>query len=208
MTAGLRRIARFFCVLIPLFVFYSCAQTKNGPPPQAAPQEAPQTTTRATPQAEATTRAVSPVKPPPAATGDYQKTIDFYKKEHRHRPHDQTLVKEYVKSLKEIKTAADKASQNEDFVNAGKTYNTLLKNYPHFKDFAHDLSFDRDQLNTKVTNCKTILYNKGFQEYRAGKLNEAISLWQGYLTIDPHNADIRKALNTAKTQQKNLQQTK
>jgi hypothetical protein len=83
----------------------------------------------------------------------------------------------------------------------------LLKNFPYFKDFAQDLSFDKDQLSSKVTTCKTALYHKGFQEYRAGNLNEAISLWQGYLTIDPHNPDIRKALNTARTQQKNLQQS-
>ena len=111
--------------------------------------------------------------------------IDFYKKEHRHRPHDQALAKEYVKSLKEIKTAADRASQNEDFANAGKTYSVLLKNFPYFKDFAQDLSFDKDQLSSKVTTCKTALYHKGFQEYRAGNLNEAISLWQGYLTYRP-----------------------
>ena len=65
--------------------------------------------------------------------------IDFYKKERRHRPHDQALAREYAKSLKEIKTAADRASQNEDFAHAGKTYSLLLKNYPYFKDLAQDL---------------------------------------------------------------------
>jgi cytochrome c-type biogenesis protein CcmH/NrfG len=68
------------------------------------------------------------------------------------------------------------------------------------------LSFDRAKLNAKITDCKTALSKKGFQEYRQGNLSEAIALWQGYLAIDPNNADIKKAVNTAKLQQKNLQQ--
>lgn len=206
------RFGAFFCVFALLLACQSCTQTKNVPPSEAALQGPAETTQAskesAPPKPEPPAHTPKQVKPPAAASGDYQKTIDFFKKERRHRPHDQALMKEYVKSVKEIKTAADKASQNEDFAHAGKTYNVLLKNYPYFKDFAHELSFDRDQLNTRVTQCKAVLYNKGFREYRAGNLNKAISIWQGYLSIDPHNADIRKALSTARIQQKNLQQTK
>ena len=46
---------------------------------------------------------------------------------------------------------ADRASEKEDFVSAGKTYNVLLKNYPAFKAFTHMLSFDRAKLNAKLT---------------------------------------------------------
>ena len=190
---NLRGAERFFLVLILLFVFPSCAQMKSGSSPQA-PVQAP---------AQAMTQARQHL-----AAGDYQKAIDFYKGEYIKQPQDQVLVREYVKSLEEIKAAADRSSDREDFASAGKTYNILLKNYPDFKGFTHMLSFDRTELNTKLTNCKTALSRKGFQEYRQGNLSEAISLWQGYLTIDPNNADIRKALNTAKLQQKNLQQTK
>jgi len=207
-----QRLGQFLLAAALLCVLQACAETKNGPSPQAAtqqPQEVPAAPSKETAAPKPVAAAVSkPVKPPASVNGDYQKTIDYFRRERRHRPHDQTLVKEYVKSLKEIKSAADRASQNEDFAYAGKTYNILLRNYPHFKDFVQDLSFDRAQLNTGVRNCKTMLYNRGFQEYRAGKLNEAIFLWQGYLTIDPHNTDIRKALNTARVQQKNLQQAK
>ena len=141
-------------------------------------------------------------------TGKYQKAIDLYQAEYEKHPQDRVLVKDYVQSLEEIKTAADRALNREDFASAGNAYNVLLKNYPDFKGFAHRLSFDRAQLHSRLTNCKTALSKKGFQEYREGNLSEAISLWQDYLALDPHNTDIKKALNTAKTQQKNLQQTK
>jgi tetratricopeptide (TPR) repeat protein len=139
-------------------------------------------------------------------TGDHQKNIDIYKAEYAKNPQDQALLREYVKSLEEMNDAADSSFEREDYTSAGKTYNVLLKNYPAFKAFAHMLSFERAKLNAKLTDCKTALSKKGFQEYRQGNLSEAIALWQGYLAIDPNNADIKKAVNTAKMQQKNIQQ--
>ena len=211
MTTGFRIPGLLLCAMAFVAGLQACTTTKAGPPPEAVQQEGTEASAarqEAAPRQKPENGAAASksVKPPPVVTGDCQKTIDFYRKERRHRPHDQALMKEYVKSLKEMKTAADRASQNEDFVHAGKTYSVLLKNYPYYKDFAHDLSFDKAHLNGRVASCKTALYNRGFQEYRAGKLSEAISLWQGYLAIDPNNEDIRKALNTARAQQKNLHQ--
>lgn len=195
-----RRSGRFLSVLILLLIFPSCAQMKGGPSTAQPPtkikrphQEPVQASTQAPTQARQH-----------LTTGEYQKAIDVSKAEYKKHPQDQLFVKEYVKSLEEIKAAADRASEKEDFASAGKTYNILLKNYSNFKGFAHMLSFDRTQLNTKFMYCKTALARKGFQKYREGNLSDAISLWQGYLAIDPNNADIKKALNTAKLQQKNL----
>jgi tetratricopeptide (TPR) repeat protein len=220
----LRGVGRAICLVVLFFILQSCAQTKNGPQPATIVQGPQETTVEAPSQIEpavpvdnnqktvqarkaAPLHAPSQIKPP-VAPGDYQKTINYYKKEYRKRPQDQELVKEYVKTVKEIKTVADEASRREDLASACKTYNILVKNYRDFKGFANALSFDAAQLKAKVTTCKTDLSKKGFQEYREGKLGEAIALWQGCLAIDPNDADIKKALNTAKAQQKNLQQTK
>jgi tetratricopeptide (TPR) repeat protein len=182
---------RFLVVLLLLIVFPACAQMKTGASPQTSVQEPMKR--GATPQAS--------VQEPGSTkklmkTGDHQKTIDAYKAEHAKHPQDQMIVKDYVQSLEEMKDSAS----------AGKIYNVLLKNYPAFKAFTRMLSFDRAKLNAKLTDCKTALSKKGFQEYRQGNLSEAIAQWQGYLAIDPNNADIKKAVNTAKLQQKNLQQ--
>jgi tetratricopeptide (TPR) repeat protein len=179
----------FFLGFILLFILSSCAQMKSTVVPQVSNQTLS--------QAQQHVRA-----------GEYQKTIDLYKTEYKENPQDPALVKEYVKNLEEINTAADRASGREDFASAGKTYSILLKNYPDFKRFAGMLSFDSAVLNSNLTNCKTALSKKGFQAYREGNLSKAISLWQDYLEIDPNNTAIRKTLNTAKIQQKNLQQTK
>jgi anti-sigma28 factor (negative regulator of flagellin synthesis) len=82
--------------------------------------------------------------------GEYQKAIDVYNVENRKHPLDQALVREYVKSIENIKSAADKALDNEDFASAGRNYNVLLKNYPHFKGFDNKLSFNSTHLNEKL----------------------------------------------------------
>jgi tetratricopeptide (TPR) repeat protein len=142
------------------------------------------------------------------SAGEYQKAIDVYNFEYRSHPQDQVLLNEYVKSLEDIKSSADKASDREEFAPAGRKYRILLKNYPRFKGFEKRLSFNNSHLHSKISHCKQSLSKQGFQEYRKGNLSGAIALWQGFLAIDPHNAEIKDAVRTAKLQQKNLQENK
>ena len=137
--------------------------------------------------------------------GEYQKAIDVYNVEYRKHPHDQALIRDYVKSIENIKSAADKAFDKEDFASAGRNYSVLLKNYSHFKGFGKKRSFNSTQLNEKLNYCKKALFKQGFQEYRKGNLIEAIALWEDLLAIDPQNTDIKESLRTAKLQQENLQ---
>ena len=138
--------------------------------------------------------------------GDWQKAFNVYNVEYQKRPHNQALVREYVKSIENIKSAADKALDKEDFASAGRKYDVLLKNYAHFKGFDRKLSFNSTHLNEKLYYCKQGLFKQGFQEYRKDNLSGAIALWQDLFAMDPQNADIKKLLRTAKLQQKNLQE--
>jgi hypothetical protein len=182
------RISKQFCIATLVLLFFTgCAQMKSGSIQQ---QSSVQEQRRA------------------KVTSNQQKTIDDCKVEYTRDQHNQMLVKEYVKTIEEMKSNADRALEREDFSSACKDYRTLYKNFGDFKGFAHMLSFDRTRLNTKLMICKDGLSKKGFQEYRQGNLSQAIVLWQDYLTIDPFSADIKKALTTAKLQQKNLSQAR
>ncbi len=141
-------------------------------------------------------------------SGDYQKAIDDYRIEYRKHPKDQSLVKGYVKSIEDIKEVADRAFNQADFLSAGKIYNILVRHYRYFNSFSKLLSFDRSYLTSKLSICKAFFSENGFHEYRKGNLREAIELWKNYLAIDPNNATIRKTLQTATLQQKNLEQKK
>jgi tetratricopeptide (TPR) repeat protein len=154
---------------------------------------------------QVSTQAVNLVKEHMEA-GEYQKAIDIYNVEYQKHPHDLSLAREYVKSIKKIATAASKALDEKDFASAGRNYDVLLKNYAHFKGFDKELSFNSIYLNEKLCYCKKAISKQGFQEYRKGNLSEAIKLWEDLLVIDPQNTDIKKALRTATLQQKNLQE--
>ncbi len=186
---NLRRAKLLFIILVLLLIVSSCAGMKS----LVSPKSPVQTPTHAKQFMDA---------------GEYQKAIDAYNLEHRKHPQDQALMKEYVMSLEDMKSAADKASDREDFASAGRKYHVMLKNYPSFKGFEKRLSFNSSYLNIKLSHCKHSLSKQGFQEYRKGNLSDAISLWQVLLAIDPHNAEIKDALRTAKLQQKNLQENK
>jgi tetratricopeptide (TPR) repeat protein len=138
--------------------------------------------------------------------GEYQEAIDTYDAAYRKHPHDEALLKSFVKSIEYIKSTADKASEKDDLTSAAKNYDLLVRNYSLFKEFEKMLSFNIAHLDEKLCNCKMAITKKGFQEYRKGNLSGAILLWEGLLAIDPDNTDIRKSLRTAKLQQKNLEE--
>jgi outer membrane protein assembly factor BamD (BamD/ComL family) len=192
--ANFRCTQHIASVIIIILILISCAVMKNGP--AKSPTQTP---------AQTSTQPITEAKHHMEA-GNYRKALDDYKSEHQKHPHNQALAREYVKSIEDIKATAERISNAGDLTSACKIYNTLLKSFPDFKAFAHLLSFDKAHLNTEITECKASLSKQGFQEYRKGNLNEAIKLWQGYLAVDPNNPDIKRAVNTAKAQQKNLQQ--
>jgi DNA-binding SARP family transcriptional activator len=140
--------------------------------------------------------------------GEYQKVLEEFGVRCRKHPKDQVLKTEYAKSVEEMKSAADKACDGQDFAAAGRTYDLLLNRYGQFKDFSPPLTFNRTYLNQKLSLCKKSLSTKGFREYRKGNLDEAIVAWRGLLMIDPNNEDIKKAMNTAMEQRKSLQNKK
>ena len=191
-------------VLVLLFSIQSCAEMQNwvssrSPVKKSAPvKHTSQTSGQAS--AQAVILAQKHMK-----AGEYQEVINIYNNEYREQPQDLSLMKEYVKSLDEIKSTADTALEKGDRGSAGRLYYALHNNYSKFNGFEQRLSFNKDNLNTKLTYCKKNLARQGFEEYRKGNLDKAIVLWQELLAIDPNNNDINEAVRTATQQQKNLQ---
>ena len=192
-------------VLMLLPIVQSCAEMKSWIPPKSSVKTSAPVKDSSRTSIRASTQAVNLAKEHMEA-GECQKAIDVYNVEYRKHPHDKVLVREYVKSIENITSAADKALDKKDFASAGRIYNVLLKNYAHFNGFEKKLSFNSTQLNEKLSYCKKALFKQGFQEYRKGNLSRTIALWQDLLTIDPQNTHIKESLRTAKLQQKNLQE--
>jgi len=193
----------FILILLP--IVQSCAEMKSRSSPKISVKASAPVKVCTDTSNHISAQANNQVKEHIKA-GDWQKAFNVYDVEYRKHPHDQALVREYVKSIENIKSAADKALDKEDFASAGRKYDVLQKNYANFNGFDKKLSFNSTHLNEKLYYCKQSLFKQGFQEYRRENLSRAIALWQDLFAMDPQNEDIKELLRKAKLQQKNLQE--
>ena len=197
----IRRPKLLVFMLLILPVVWSCAQMKG----RTSPAEVPAPPAKDTSQTSMSQAArASGMAKKHLDAGDYQKAIAIYEGVRKNHPHDRAILKEYAKSIEYIKTAADEAFNREEFVSACRSYDVLLKKHQDLEGLNMKLSFDSTRLDENFSCCKNMLSKQGFEEYRKGNLSQAIVLWQTLHDIDPDNAVIQKALETAKLQQKNL----
>ena len=110
-----------------------------------------------------------------------------------------------AKTMEDIKRRADQAAASGNYVDAGKAYAVLSGHYADASKSGHKLPFSQETLAEGLKRCRAELTRRGLEHYRKGELSQAISVWQGLLRFDPGNAEIRKAVATAREQQKGLQ---
>ncbi len=137
--------------------------------------------------------------------GEFRKAVDLCKGIYQKYPGDPTVRSGYIRTLESIKTSGDRAFESRDFALAGYVYEILLRNIPSVKQLSESFSFNQGGLSSKIRDCKKILFENGLRQYRSGNLNQAISLWKSILAFDPENQEIRKAVDMATLQYKNLQ---
>lgn len=137
--------------------------------------------------------------------GDFQKALETYDVGYNQSPNDSELRSNYIRTIHQVKKNADIAFHREDFAQAGSIYRALLDNYPQVKDLITSSSFDQEFLISRINTCSKNLNEKGLLKYREGNLSEAISIWNDILKFDPENVEVRKSIDTATVQLKNLQ---
>jgi tetratricopeptide (TPR) repeat protein len=137
-------------------------------------------------------------------TADFQKVLDSYKVAPPGGAVDRASAAGYLKIVEEIKRLADEAAAKEDYIKAGIGYAVLRKEYPAAEKLGQALSFSGNSLDEGLKKCRAQLTQKGLEQYRQGKLQEAVSLWQGLLQFDPENDEIKRAVDTATEQRKKL----
>jgi len=140
--------------------------------------------------------------------GDVQKGVDIYSGLIREYPEDTTVRDGYVSFLESIKVRAELDFKRKDFVQAGRTYRILLRNYSSVNPLKRLLSYNAGFLNTRIETCRKILFEDALGQYRSGKLNQAISIWRNILTFDPENQEVKKAMDKAILQAGNLEKIK
>ena len=132
--------------------------------------------------------------------GNFARALGIFQAARKDDPGDTDLAAGYLGMVADIKAAGDKALGEQDFVPAGRASATLLKNYASFSSPRRGPGFSREELAGAVSACRESLTQSGLVEYRKGNLVKAIAIWEGLLSFDPDNAEIKKAVVTARTQ--------
>ncbi len=132
--------------------------------------------------------------------GNFARALEVQQAALKENPGDAGLAAKYRTTVTDIKAAGDKAFASKDFAQAGRVNAVLLRNYASFEGLRPPVAFSREALADARAACRERLTKTGLAEYRKGNLAEAIAVWEGLLSFDPNNAEIKKAVNTAKTQ--------
>ncbi len=130
--------------------------------------------------------------------GRYEEAVKLYKQSLAAHPGNRRLAGGYDRGLLEIKRAADSAFEKKEYAAAGSLYFLVAKNY------THAAPAEAGYLRQRIKSCSGTLTEMGLVSYRKGNLTGAISIWEGVLKFDPGNEEVRKAMETAKVQLKNL----
>jgi tetratricopeptide (TPR) repeat protein len=141
-------------------------------------------------------------------TGEFRKAIDLCNEVYNKYPQDPTIRNGYIRTLELIKTNGDRAFEGRDFALAGSVYGIVLRNVSSVNHLNGSLSFSKEGLREKISNCRKVLFENGLKQYRSGNLNQAISLWKSILAFDPENREIERAVNMATLQLENLKNAK
>ncbi|MBE3125895.1 MAG: hypothetical protein IMZ57_09585 [Acidobacteria bacterium] len=136
--------------------------------------------------------------------GNFAKAIDIFQAAFKEDPRGAELATKYLGTVNQIKAIGDKAFGAKNFAQAGRVNTVLLRDYASFEGLRPPVAFSRKALKDVVSACRESLTKTGLAEYRRGNLVKAIAIWEGLLSFDPDNAEIKKAVNTARTQLKGI----
>lgn len=136
--------------------------------------------------------------------GRYEKAVEICRTGLKGQPGEKAARADYAAAILEIKAAGDKALDERDYAAAGRIHRLLLKNLGSFEGLdgigKAAASLKKERLVEAVRVCRQGLTNSGLAEYRKGDLEKAIEIWDSLLAFDPGNAEIKKAVETAKAQ--------
>lgn len=87
------------------------------------------------------------------SSGQLQLAIDGYNQALTDYPYEAQILDNYIRTVENIKNAAEKAYIAGNYSHALGVYTILLDNFHYFRTFRNSLSFDQDFLGLKQKNC-------------------------------------------------------
>lgn len=132
------------------------------------------------------------------------RALDLFVEAWKEAPGHHGVRQSFPAALERLKKQGDEAEQQGNPEKAGKAWMASLSHLSHPAAGGMPLSFTRTDLKESIERLSRTLMDKGLVEYREGRFESAISLWQKILAYDPANEEAAKSVRTATTQLENL----
>jgi tetratricopeptide (TPR) repeat protein len=134
------------------------------------------------------------------AAGQHEKAFGILAGALKESPGDSGLLTVVERAFKETRSAADRDLSAGEYAAAGKKY-ALLRDAPTgLKGMMPPAGLDDEGLERALKSCSAGLTNLGLVEYRKGNLAGAVAIWESLLSFEPDNAEVKKAVQTARAQ--------
>lgn len=134
------------------------------------------------------------------AARNYGQAVAAYRSALKDQPGNAELKAGFASVVGEIQAAGEKAFDDGDYAAAGRISVLLLDNLAGFERQGVAGKLTAKSLAAAVQRCAVRLKNRGLVEYRKGNLEKAVAIWDGLLEFDPGNAEIKRAVETARAQ--------
>ncbi len=125
------------------------------------------------------------------AAADYGKALDGFEEAQKRDSQSKELAANYLRTVENIKQAADGARRQKDYVRAGGIYRVLFDRYDDFGKFAAKLTFKKIQLGTALKECRVATVDDpAAQAVKAGSFAKANDIFRAALKEHSEDPDL------------------
>lgn len=112
----------------------------------------------------------------------------------------------YIAALNMALEQAAEAEETGDYLEAGKLYRSVSAFYPQASDTVRLVKMTQSEIDDRINICADRILDKGLGFYRVGDLRKAIETWSQIEHFHPTHTASEKAIQTTRTQIKNLKE--
>lgn len=136
--------------------------------------------------------------------GRFERALELFTAAWKNEPGHPGVEENFPAALEGLKKSGDDAYRQGQLEEAGKRWTAAMRfvSHPAYKGNSHPIS--KAGLQGSIGKVTDALMEKGLEDYRQGRLKEAIATWRKILAYDPAHEEAAKSVKTATTQLENL----
>ena len=114
------------------------------------------------------------------------------------------LEQEYILAVNGLLEVGNDAFSSGDYAAAARAFKGVLNAYPAEPSLRDRISHDPKRIKVLLEACVNRMMEQGLEEYRRGRLENAIRKWKALLAISPGHQEAKRALDTTTVQMRSM----